>query len=42
MARNRLYGASAGSIAAVCLACNLSISDATSAILQVVCEVEIF
>lgn len=39
MTKNRLYGASAGSIAAVCLACNINISDTTSAILQVVCEV---
>ncbi|KAI1696898.1 patatin-like phospholipase domain-containing protein [Ditylenchus destructor] len=38
MTRNRIYGASAGSIAAAGLICNVCISEATSAILQVVCE----
>lgn len=39
IAKNQIYGASAGSIAAVALVCNVSISESTSAILQVVCEV---
>lgn len=39
LTRNRIYGASAGSIAAAGLICNVSIADATTAILQVVAEV---
>lgn len=35
---NRIYGASAGAIAAAALICDVCISEATSAILQVICE----
>ncbi|KAF7629937.1 PNPLA domain-containing protein [Meloidogyne graminicola] len=38
LTQNRIYGASAGSIAAAGLICNVSISDATCAIMRVVAE----
>ncbi|KAI3409964.1 hypothetical protein GPALN_006334 [Globodera pallida] len=38
LTRNRIYGASAGSIAAAGLICNVSVAEATTAILQVVAE----
>lgn len=38
LTRNKIYGASAGSIAAAGLICNVSVADATSSILQVVAE----
>lgn len=39
---NRIYGASAGAIAAAALICDVCISEATSAILQVICEVRFY
>jgi predicted acylesterase/phospholipase RssA len=42
LTKNRIYGASAGSIAAAGLICNISISDATCAIMRVVAEVYLF
>ncbi|KAL3115891.1 hypothetical protein niasHT_007191 [Heterodera trifolii] len=38
LTRNRIYGASAGSIAAAGLICNVSVAEATTSILQVVAE----
>jgi patatin-like phospholipase domain-containing protein 2 len=39
LTRNRVSGASAGAIVAAGLLCNVSISEATSTILKVVCQV---
>ncbi len=42
MTRNHMYGASAGAIIAAGLLCDVNASEATSTILQVVCQVSLF